>query len=92
MNQLRANFAEKVKGQDKEETAVTSTPQSKTPTTPDDLTKIKGVGPTYANRLQSANIATYAQVKQLSVEELATILNINETWAAKILQEAQAIQ
>ncbi len=86
MNQMRADFGQKVQQQVGGETAV-ATPE---PTEPDDLTRVKGIGPTYATRLQAANINTYATLKQLSVAELAAILNINESWAERISNEAQA--
>ena len=86
MNQMRADFGQKVQQQVGGETAV-ATPE---PTAPDDLTQVKGIGPTYAARLQAANIHTFATLKRLSVAELAAILNINESWAERILHEAQA--
>ena len=90
MNQMRSDFGQMVQQQVGGETAVISTPiAAEAITSPDDLTKIKGIGPTYATRLHEAGIETYAQVKQLSVDELATILSINESWASRILQEAQ---
>ena len=88
MNRMRADFGQKVQQQVGGDTAVATT-QSR-PTEPDDLTQVKGIGPTYATRLQAANINTFAALKKLPVPELAAILNINESWAERILQEAQA--
>lgn len=87
MNQMRADLGQKVQQQVGGNTAVVSAPESQEP---DDLTQIKGIGPTYASRLHAAKINSYTAVKQLSVAELAAILNINESWAERILQEAQA--
>ncbi len=98
LNRMRADLGQKLQGvgggeeqgeKEDEDTAV-SLPQSSLPT-PDDLTKIKGIGPTYATRLHTAHIQTYAQLQQLSAQQLATILNVNETWATNILFAAQEI-
>ena len=91
MNQMRSDFGHKVQrvqGSVEVDTAVADAIVIN-PAEPDDLTKVKGIGPTYATRLQAANIQTYNQLKQMSVETLATTLNINETWASNILEEAQ---
>ena len=42
--------------------------------TDDDLTRIVGIGPTYAERLRDAGIATFAQMAALEAEEIATVL------------------
>ena len=42
--------------------------------TDDDLTRIMGIGPTYAERLRDAGIATFAQMAALEAEEIATVL------------------
>lgn len=88
MNQVRADLGEKVQRGGAEDTAVSSTIPVKN-LAPDDLTKVKGIGPAYAARLNEANIQTYEQLKKLSVIELAAKLNINETWASNILDEAR---
>lgn len=87
VNKIRADFGQRVQ-QVEIDTAVSDSIIIH-PTEPDNLTKVKGIGPTYANRLKNANIQTYNQLKQLSVAKLAEILDINETWAANILTEAQ---
>lgn len=90
MNQMRADFGQKVQQQVGGNTAVAVLQSPPAPTEPDDLTQVKGIGPTYATRLQAANIHTIAALQHLSVDELAAVLNINESWAGRILQEAQA--
>ncbi len=41
---------------------------------PDDLTCIVGIGPTYAERLRDAGIASFAQMAALEAEEIAIVL------------------
>ena len=53
-----------------------------------DLTTIQGVGPVYAERLQRAGIFTPAQLRTLSVQQLAVILKSGESRAKKILAAA----
>ena len=40
----------------------------------DDLTRIAGIGPTYAERLRNAGIATFSQMAVLEAEEIAAVL------------------
>jgi len=40
----------------------------------DDLTRIMGVGPTYAERLRDAGITTFSQMATLDAEEIAAVL------------------
>ncbi|MBE9523651.1 MAG: hypothetical protein IMY76_01035 [Chloroflexi bacterium] len=42
--------------------------------TPDDLTKIEGIGPKISATMQSAGVVTFAQMADTSVERLAEIL------------------
>jgi predicted flap endonuclease-1-like 5' DNA nuclease len=44
-------------------------------THPDDLTNIKGIGPTYQSKLHNAGITTYAQLAQATPELLQQIIN-----------------
>ena len=58
---------------------VTATPVSTvaaaaTTPTRDDLTQIRGIGPTYAGRLYGAGITTYAALAQLTPTEIKTIV------------------
>ena len=41
---------------------------------PDDLTKVNGIGPSYADSLYRAGICTYEQLATVDPAELATIL------------------
>lgn len=51
----------------------------------EDLTKINGIGPVFAQRLYQADINTTAQVAMLSPQQLADTLNIQLGRAAQIL-------
>jgi hypothetical protein len=42
----------------------------------DDLTLINGIGPTYAQRLKDAGIATFAQLAALTPEEVREITHV----------------
>jgi predicted flap endonuclease-1-like 5' DNA nuclease len=57
--------------------------------TSDDLTMIKGIGAVFNGRLQQANIDSFAQLKELSAETVADILQISLGRAEIILAEAQ---
>jgi predicted flap endonuclease-1-like 5' DNA nuclease len=57
--------------------------------TSEDLTAVKGIGPTFAARLQEAGIRSVAGVTAVSVKNLAEILQISETRAATILAEVK---
>ena len=54
----------------------------------DDLTAVKGIGTVFNGRLQAANIYTYVQLKALTAEKLAEILQIRLGRAENILGEA----
>ncbi len=56
---------------------------------PDDLTQVKGIGPTYARRLREAGIESLAQLTAVSPSDLAQILDSNESRAAAILTAAK---
>ncbi len=58
---------------------------------PDDLTRIKGIGPTFAERLLAQGIDTFAGVRALSVTQLADVLQIAPRRAETILAAAQTI-
>lgn len=47
----------------------------------DDLTKINGIGPTFASRLNKANISTYQQLSELSVDQVREITQVAD-WQA----------
>lgn len=48
---------------------------------PDDLTKINGIGPTFAKRLQEAGITTYQSLANLSEEQIKEITHAAD-WQA----------
>lgn len=58
---------------------------------PEDLTRIKGIGPVFADRLRAQGIDTIAGVKALSPAQLADILQIVPVRAETILAAAQAV-
>lgn len=58
---------------------------------PDDLTAVKGIGPTFAARLNGAAIDTVAQLTAVNAKKLAEILNISESRAQSILAEAKKL-
>lgn len=46
-----------------------------TPVVRDDLTRIRGIGATYASRLYAAGITTYAALAQLTPAQIKAIVN-----------------
>ena len=54
----------------------------------EDLTQVKGIGAVFNGRLQEAGIDNFAQLKALSAEKLADILQIRLGRAENILAEA----
>ncbi|MCA9925965.1 MAG: hypothetical protein KC421_26520 [Anaerolineales bacterium] len=57
------------------------------PLLPDNLQDVKGIGSVFADRLQAAGIATFADLAQLSPARLGEILNIHPHRAQIILAE-----
>lgn len=55
------------------ETPAAETPAADTPAAPDDLTRIKGIGPGLASQLDGLGIRTFAQLAALSEAELAAL-------------------
>ncbi|NJN54910.1 MAG: helix-hairpin-helix domain-containing protein [Anaerolineae bacterium] len=55
----------------------------------EDLTRIKGIGPVFAERLTTQDIDTVAKVATLSPTALADILEISTSRAETILAAAQ---
>lgn len=84
--------------------SATSTPLATPPPAPpaarDDLTKIRGIGPTYAGRLYAAGITTYAALAQLTPAEIKAIVAPGRagnfidasSWVAQAQALAQAQQ
>jgi hypothetical protein len=56
---------------------------------PDDLTRIKGIGPVFADRLMAQGVDTVAKVVALTPEQLADMLQISSTRAEAILAAAR---
>jgi nucleotidyltransferase/DNA polymerase involved in DNA repair len=52
--------------------------QGVTPSWGDDLTIIKGIGPTYARRLEAAGIHTFAQLAALTPEQIREKAGLSE--------------
>jgi predicted flap endonuclease-1-like 5' DNA nuclease len=48
---------------------------------PDDLTKIKGIGPTFAKRLQEAGITTYQSLASLTADQIKEVTSVAD-WQA----------
>lgn len=57
--------------------------------TADDLTALKGVGPTFARRMHEAGITTFKAVANTSPQELADIANVTETQASGWIEQAR---
>ncbi len=51
-------------------------------TAPDDLTKIEGVGPKFAEAFQAVGVVTFADLAAKSVDELKALLEGNEDYAS----------
>ncbi|GAB4267701.1 MAG: hypothetical protein Kow0080_09950 [Candidatus Promineifilaceae bacterium] len=71
-------------------TTAVSVPPATQPQTQDDLTRVKGIGPVFASRLQAADITTITQLASLPVAQVMEILQIPEWRAVDILAAAQA--
>lgn len=56
---------------------------------PDDLTRIKGIGPVFADRLTAQGVDTVAKVAALKSDQLADMLQISSTRAEAILAAAK---
>ncbi|KAA3658053.1 MAG: helix-hairpin-helix domain-containing protein [Chloroflexi bacterium] len=64
---------------------------SLTPPPADDLQQVKGIGPVFADRLQSENITTFTGLIGLTADQLAEILGIRLGRAETILIEAKQV-
>jgi len=66
--------------------------QGKTAVSPtDDLERVKGIGPVFAQRLNAAGIYTLDQLLEQTPGQLALILDVYEWRAEAILAEAQKL-
>lgn len=57
----------------------------------DDLTQIKGIGPTYAKRLQDAGLMTYTDIVNTSAEQLRDITRATGSDPADWITEARSL-
>lgn len=74
-------------------TAVAPNDKPKMPARTDDLTAIKGIGPTFARRLKEAGITTYAALANLTADQVRTITQMAD-WQgdpADWIAQAQAL-
>ncbi len=58
----------------------------------DDLTRLRGVGPTLAQRLQNAGITTFAQLAALEVEQIAEAIGWSAFWVERERLREQAAE
>ncbi|MBN1286030.1 MAG: hypothetical protein JXB47_11585 [Anaerolineae bacterium] len=58
---------------------------------PDDLTLIKGIGPSYANRLNAAGVHSFDQLAALTPEELNALLRMDGNLTGRWIQQARVI-
>lgn len=65
-------------------------PSAAPPQAQDDLTRVKGIGPVFASRLQGANITSIAQLASLPAAQVMEILQVPEGRAVDILAAAQS--
>lgn len=68
------------------QTQATETP---TQSTSEQLERVKGIGPTYSDRLQQHEITTIKQLTTSTAEEIASAANVSETVAEKWIQSAE---
>ena len=62
-----------------------------TAVSPDDLERVKGIGPVFAARLQAAGIHTLEQLLRQNPAQLAVIMDVYEWRAEAILAEARRL-
>ena len=55
---------------------------------PDELQRVKGIGPVFDGRLRASGVQSIAQLTSLSAGKLAELLDIGESRAAAILSDA----
>lgn len=65
-------------------------PLFRTPTQPDDLTQIKGIGPVKAGKLNEAGIDTFADLAAMPTDDLATVAETSVTTATRWSEDARA--
>jgi predicted flap endonuclease-1-like 5' DNA nuclease len=61
------------------------------PAEAEDLTRVKGIGPVFAARLQEANIQTLQALTAVPPAKLAKILQISESRSVNILEAANSL-
>lgn len=57
----------------------------------DDLTQIKGIGPTYAKRLKDAGLTTYTDIANASADELRAITRATAADPSQWINEARSL-
>jgi len=65
-------------------------PEPARPLEADDLTEINGIGPTYAERLATRGVSTFAALAGAAVAELAEQIEVPESRVADWQQQARA--
>ena len=79
-----------MKSVDASETTIPTPPfKEAIPSEPDDLTQIKGIGPTFARRLKEAGIVTYRQLARTTPDDLEQRPGVDE-WVEEAAQLAGA--
>ena len=65
-------------------------PTTPTPAEPDDLTKIKGIGPVFASRLETMGIVSFAGLASADVAATAESVDTSESNVSDWIAQAEA--
>jgi polyhydroxyalkanoate synthase len=57
----------------------------------DDLTQIKGIGPTYAQRLKDAGLTTYTDIANATTDQLRDITRATRSDPADWISQARSL-
>lgn len=77
------------------ESATMSPPSSAgeaTPSAPDDLTQVRGIGPVYASKLRNLGIATFSALESFDTEALAEDLDVPPAMVANWQNQARGLR
>ncbi len=66
-------------------------PAFRTPPTPDDLTKVKGIGPVYAERLAAAGMSTFKSMIAAGAEAVGDAAGVSKQTADKWVTSAKTL-